>query len=345
MRPRKLSEIAALLGGRLAADIDPVITGAASIEDAGPGDLTFVASLPNLEKLNRCRASGVIISPEMAADLPGIVVDKPFHAFARFLEELQVDLDRVFPVGVHATAVVHAEASVDPTGAVGPFSMVGPGTVVGPRTRIGSHVSIGPDVSLGADCLIYPQVTIREGTVIGDRVILHAGCSIGTDGFGYVPTSEGPHKVPQVGIVVLENDTEVGAGSCIDRATTGKTVIGAGTKIDNQVQIGHNVRVGKACAMSAQTGISGSCVLEDGVTLGGKVGIADHLRVGAGAKVAAMSGLFRDVPAGGSVFGYPALEFKESFRLVAALRKLPDLLRRVGKLERSVKGTDADKEI
>ncbi len=213
------------------------------------------------------------------------------------------------------------------------------GTAIGAGTRIGANVSLGPDCSIGGDCLIYPQVTVREGSVLGNRVILHAGCAIGTDGFGYVPGDHGPHKVPQVGIVVLEDDVEIGAGSCVDRATTGKTLIGAGTKIDNQVQVGHNVMVGRACAMSAQTGISGSCVLEDGVTLGGQVGVGDHLRIGKGAKVAGKSGVIRDVPAGESVFGYPALEFQEGFRLVGALRRLPELLRRVTKLERA--GDDA----
>lgn len=329
----KLSEIAAMLGGRLIGDQDPDISGAASIEDARPGDLTFVARPSLLGKLAACRASAVLIGPDMVTTLPAVQVDQPFHAFGQFLERFRTDPDRVFPPGVHPTAVVHPEADVSLAAAVGPFSVVGAGTVLGAGTRLGSHVSLGCDVTLGRDCVVYPQVTVREGTVIGDRVILHAGCSLGTDGFGYVPTPTGPRKVPQVGIVVLEDDVEVGAGACIDRATTGRTLIGAGTKIDNQVQIGHNVTVGRACAMSAQTGISGSCVLEDGVTLGGQVGVGDHLRIGRGAKVAGKSGLIRDVPAGGTVFGYPALDFQESFRLVGALRKLPELLRRVTRLE------------
>lgn len=335
MRALKLSEIAVLLGGRLVGQRDPLISGAGSIEDAGPDDLTFVARSQLLDKLEGSRAGAVLLGPGMTSALPSILVEQPFHAFGLFLERLRTDPDRVFPPGVHPTAVIHPEADVSLVAAIGPYSVVGPGTVLGAGTRLGSHVSLGCDVRVGRDCLIYPQVTVREGTLIGDRVILHAGCAVGTDGFGYVPTPTGPRKVPQVGIVELQDDVEIGAGTCIDRATTGRTLIGAGTKIDNQVQIGHNVTVGRACAMSAQTGISGSCVLEDGVTLGGQVGVGDHLRIGRGAKVAGKSGVIRDVPAGGTVFGYPALEFQESFRLVGALRRLPDLLRRVARLEKT----------
>jgi UDP-3-O-[3-hydroxymyristoyl] glucosamine N-acyltransferase len=344
MRALNLSEIAVLLGGRLVGDLDPVIEGVAGIEDAGPGDLTFVAKSQYLPKLKDSRASAVIIAPGMVVDLPAIVVEQPFHAFGEFLKHFQTDLDRVFAPGIHPTAVVHPEADVQAARSIGAYCVIGPGTVLGAGTRLNSHVSLGPDVTMGAECLVYSQVTVREGTILGDRVILHSGCHIGTDGFGYVPTPEGPRKIPQVGIVVLEDDVEIGAGTCIDRATTGRTVIGAGSKIDNQVQIGHNVQVGRACAMSAQTGISGSCVLEDGVTLGGQVGVADHLRIGKGAKVAGKSGLIRDVPPGGAVFGYPALEFNEGFRLVGALRKLPDLLRRVAKLEKEDRSAGSSEE-
>ena len=344
MRALNLSEIAILLGGELAGSQDPVIMGVASIDDAGPGDLTFVAKSQLLGKLIGCRASGVIIGPGMTTDLPAVVVEKPFHAFAEVLKHFQTDPDRVFPPGIHPTAVVDPQADVSAVASIGPFTFIGPGTVLGPGTRVGSHVSLGPDVTIGEDCLIYPQVTVREGTVVGNRVILHAGCSIGTDGFGYVPTPSGPGKVPQVGIVVLEDDVEIGAGSCIDRATTGQTRVGAGTKIDNQVQVGHNTIIGRVCAISAQTGISGSCVIEDKVVLGGQVGIGDHLHIGKGAKIAGKSGIIRDVPAEGTQFGYPAVDFQESFRLFAALRRLPELIRRVARLERAGQDGRAPKE-
>ncbi len=344
MRALNLSLIADQLEGRFVGAEDPLIDGAASLEEAGPTDLAFLASAKQQDRLQGCRAGGVIIGPGVETTIPAIVVDKPYHAFARFLEGLQVARDRVFPPGVHPSAVVDSTADLDPTVALGPYCVVGAGCRLGAGTRLGPHVCVGPDVTIGRDCLIYAQVTIREGCVLGDRVILHAGCAVGTDGFGYVPTETGPRKVPQVGIVVLEDDVEIGAGTCIDRATTGQTLVGAGTKIDNQVQIGHNVKVGRACAMSAQTGISGSCTLEDGVTLGGKVGIADHLRVGQGAQVAGMSGLIRDVPPKGVVFGYPALDFTEAFRIVGAMRKLPGLLKRVARLEKRLAG-DGEKNV
>ena len=344
MRALNLSEIAERLGGRLMGSEDPLISGVASLEDAGPGDLTFLADRRNLDKLGECRAGGILVGPDVDnPGIPAIAVEQPFHSFALFLEDFQVARDRVFPPEVHPSAVIHESATIHPSVAVGPFCVVGAGCRIGEGTRLGPHVCLGPDVTIGRDCLVYAQVTIREGCRVGNRVILHAGCALGTDGFGYLPTPQGPRKVPQVGIVVLEDDVAVGACSCVDRATTGQTLIGAGTKIDNQVQIGHNVTVGRSCAMSAQTGISGSCVLEDGVTLGGKVGIGDHLRVGKGAKVAGMSGLIRDVPPGGTVFGYPALEFKESFRLVGALRKLPELLKRVARLEKLAARPDEER--
>ncbi len=333
MRALNLSEIAEQLGGELVGDRDPLIEGVAGIEEAEPGDLTFVAQPRLLKALAHSRASGVIIGPGMETDLPAIRVENPYLAFCGFLEHFLADPDRVFPPGIHPTAVVDPEAEVTAAASVGPYSVIGPGTVLGAGTRIGAHVSLGPDVTVGKDCLIYSRVTVREGTVMGDRVIVHSGCTLGSDGFGYITTSSGLRKVPQVGIVVLEDDVEIGAGSCVDRATMGKTLIGAGTKVDNQVQVGHNVRIGRSCAISAQCGISGSCVLEDQVTLGGQVGVADHLRIGRGALVAGKSGLIRDVPAGASMFGYPALEFREGFRLVGALRKLPELLRRVTRLE------------
>lgn len=348
MRALNLKEIAELLGGELVGDQNPVISGVASIEEAIPGDLTFVAKAQSLPKLAACQASAVLIGPGMDTQLytnmPAVRVEQPFHAFGRFLERFQTDLDRVFPPGVHPTAVVDSSADVSGVASIGPFSVIGAGVKIGKGTRIASHVNLSCDVKLGEDCLLYPQVTVREGTLIGNRVILHVASSVGTDGFGYVPTPTGPGKVPQVGIVVLEDDVEIGAGSCVDRATTGKTVIGAGSKIDNQCQVGHNVQMGRACAMSAQSGISGSSIVEDGVTIGGKVGISDHLRIGTGAKVAGGSGVIKDIPAGKTVFGYPALDFQEAFRLVGALRKLPELLRRVSRLEKASKPDSSSKE-
>ncbi|MFN2371348.1 MAG: UDP-3-O-(3-hydroxymyristoyl)glucosamine N-acyltransferase [Candidatus Krumholzibacteriia bacterium] len=330
-----LSEVAALVGGELVGPGDPRITGVAGIECAGPGDLTFVSRPGLLPALATCGAAAAIIGPGMSTDLPAVRHEQPYAAFARVLALSLPDPDRLFPPGVHPTAVVAPDADVTRAAAVGPYCVIGAGAAVGEGSRLGAHVVLGPDVTVGRDCRLHPHVTIREGCRLGDEVILHAGVVVGTEGFGYLPGPAGLVPVPQVGTVIIGDRVEVGAGSCIDRATTGATVIGEGTKIDNQIQIGHNVRIGRHCALSAQTGISGSSVLGDGVTAGGQVGVGDHLTIGDGVRIGGKSGIVRSVPAGQSVFGYPALEAGEASRIAGALRRLPELLRRVAELERA----------
>ena len=339
MKPLRLSEVADLLDGELVGAEDPEITGVASIEEAGPGDLTFLSSKRHGRALAASGAAAVIVGPDLDVDRPAVRVSDPYGAFASFLERLLPDQDRVFPPGVHPTAVIDRSAEVAGAVAVGPYCVVGSGCVIGAGSRLGAHVVLGCDVVVGMDNLIYPGVIIREGCLLGDRVIIHAGVIIGSDGFGYFPGQGGIGKIPQVGVVEIQDDVEIGAGSCVDRATTGRTVVGAGSKVDNLVQIGHNVIIGKACSLSAQTGISGSSTLGDGVFTGGQVGIGDHIKIGAGVKAGGQSGITHDIPAGQTIFGYPALELAETFRMFAALRRLPQLLRRVSRLERGSGGT------
>lgn len=336
MQEIRLSEIASQVGGVLEGDLDPVITGVAGIDEAGPGDLTFLARPGLAEALARSGAAGVLVGPDLAVSVPAVRVEDPYRAFAGFLARLQTPTDRIFPPGVHPTAVVDPSADVSGAAAIGPYCVVGPGTTVGRGTRLGPHVVLGCDVTVGADCTLHARVTLREGTVVGDRVVIQAGCILGTEGFGYLPSAEGLQQIPQVGIVVLEDGVELGAGVCIDRATVGRTVIGAGSKIDNQVQIGHNVRVGRDCTLSAQTGIAGSSKLGDRVMAGGQVGIADHVTLGNDVKIAAKTGIMKDAADGATLFGYPALDIRESMRMTAAVRRLPDLLKRVAQLEKSL---------
>lgn len=331
--PLRLSEVAALLGGRLREGPDPEITGAGSLGDAGPGDLAFVAGSDRLPEAVRSAAGGFLVPPGLVLEgRPAIEVERPYEAFARFLGRLAPDPDRLYPPGVHATAVVDPTAQVEAL-AIGPYCVIGAGAVVGPGSRLGPHVTIGCDAVVGRDCTLHPQVVVREGCRLGDRVIVHAGTVVGADGFGYLAGPRGQVKIPQVGIVVVEDDVELGALVTIDRATTGSTVIGAGTKLDNQVHIAHNVKIGRCCALSAQTGVAGSTVIGDGVITGGQVGIADHRVIGDGARIGAQSGVTRDVPKGATLFGCPALDFNESFRLTAALRRLPGALARLRALE------------
>ena len=333
----RLSELAGRLGGRWREGADPLITGAASLADAGPGDLSFVAGPGHIAEAKSSGAAAFLVAPGVELGRPVIEVERPYEAFARFLALQLPDPDRLYPPGVHPTAVIHPEAGVEAT-SVGPYCVVGAGATVGPGCRLGPHVTIGCDASIGRDCVLHAQVTVREGCLVGDRVIIHAGTVVGADGFGYLPGPGGQAKIPQVGIVEVQDDVELGALVTIDRATTGRTVIGAGSKLDNQVHIAHNVRIGRHCALSAQTGVAGSCTLRDGVITGGQVGIADHIVIGDGARIGAQAGVIRDVPARAAMFGYPALDFQESFRITAALRRLPAALARLRALENHGRG-------
>lgn len=340
MQKMRLREIAELVGGEVVGE-DAEITGAAGLEDAGAGDLTFVSRASLLPQLASSGAGAVLLGPGMDTELPAILCEDPYRAFAKVLELSLPDPDRVFPPGIHATAVVAADADVA-AAAIGPYCVIGAGTTVGAGTRLGPHVTLGPDVTVGCDCVLHATATVREGCRLGDRVVLQTGVVIGTEGFGYLPGAAGLERIPQVGAVVVEDDVEIGACSCIDRATTGLTVVGAGTKIDNLIQIGHNVRVGRHCALSAQTGISGSSTVGNGVTMGGQVGVADHVKIGDGVKIGAQSGIMKDVEPGGTVFGSPALDVKETFRIKGAMRRLPELLRRVAQLERRERSDDEE---
>lgn len=331
----RLSEVAELVGGERVDDRDPVIRGVAGIDEAGPGDLTFVTNRRYAAKLENCGAEAVIVGPDVETSLPAIRVEHAYPAFARFLAEFQAEDDRVFPPGIHPTAVIDETAELAADVAVGPYCVIGAGVKIGAGTRLGPHVVLGPDVTLGDGCRLYARCAVRENCVIGDRVILHIGVTLGTDGFGYLPSPQGLHKIPQVGIVVLGDDVEIGAGACVDRATTGRTVIGRGTKIDNLVQIGHNVALGSDCALSAQTGLSGSTKVGDRVTMAGQVGISHAVTIGSDVKIGGQSGVSRDLPGQADYFGYPALEAREAFRISSAMRKLPELLRRVAQLERN----------
>lgn len=334
MDPLRLRDLAALLDAELIGDGEVMVGGVAGLEDAGPGDITFLARASLAGRLAGCRAAAVIVGPDTEADRPALRVADPYRTFAGLLARLATPLDRVFPPGIHPTAVIDPSATVGEGVAMGPYAVVGAGCRVGRGTRLGPHAVLECDASVGEDCVLHAHVVVRERCRVGDRAVLHAGCVLGADGFGYLPGPTGLQKIPQVGIVVVEDDVELGAGVCIDRATSGETVIGRGCKLDNLVQVGHNVRIGPHSVFSAQTGIAGSCVIGSGVTMGGQVGLGDHVTVGDNAKVAGKSGVHRDIPDGGVVFGYPALDAGEARRVFAAIRRVPDLIRTVARLER-----------
>ena len=344
MRSFRLSELAEELDAAWDGDCDPDITGVAGLDTAGPGDITFLGQKRLRDLLERSQAAAVVAAPGVDCPVPALRAEDPQAVFVRVMALFSPPLEVQFPPGIHPTALLDRSASVGEQVAIGPYSVVGAGSRIGDGTALGPHVVIGQDVEIGRDCRFYAQVSIREGCVLGNGVILHSGVVIGSDGFGFLAGAEGRTKIPQIGRVVLEDGVEIGANSCVDRATSGETVIGAGTKIDNLVQIAHNVAIGPHCVISAQTGIAGSCQIGSRVAMGGQVGIGDHRQVGDGAQLAAKSGVHRDVPAGRTVFGYPAFERREAFRMVANVRKLPELLARLHRLEEALSPADSDGE-
>jgi UDP-3-O-[3-hydroxymyristoyl] glucosamine N-acyltransferase len=324
-------EVAAISGAALpeGADAARVITGAAALEAAGPSDLAYMDNPKYTDALAATGAGLCLVSARFAMRVPtgttALVSNTPYHAFALVLA-------RFFPTAlkpgsmfgsqgvapgafVHATAVLEAGVTVDPGAVIGPGAEIGAGTVVG------SHAVIGPQVRIGRDCAIGSGCTLQS-TLIGNRVIIHPGVRIGQDGFGFAMSPKGHMKVPQIGRVIIQDDVEIGANTCIDRGASRDTVIGEGTKIDNLVQIGHNVVIGRHCVIVSQVGIAGSSTLEDFVVLGGQVGLAGHLTIGMGAQVAAQSGVAGDVPRGARYGGYPAQPALSWARESALLKSL-----------------------
>jgi UDP-3-O-[3-hydroxymyristoyl] glucosamine N-acyltransferase len=333
MTTRTLRELAAELGGELVGDGSVTISGVAGIREAEPGDITFLANSRYEGYLDETRASAVICSrAARECRVPLIQVDNPYLAYQRLVRVFRPELPRQ-ATGVHPSATVAPDAELGPTCSIGANCVVESGARIGNDTVLMPGCYVGHKVEIGEGCHLYARVTIREDCVIGDRCILHPGVVIGSDGFGFAFDAGVYHKVPQVGNVVIGNDVEVGANTTIDRATTHSTIIGDGTKIDNLVQIGHNVIIGKHCIVVALVGISGSTELEDYVTVGGQAGLVGHIKVGARAMIGAQSGVARSVEPDSIVTGYPAMQHSGWKRLQALIQRLPQLFQRTKDME------------
>jgi UDP-3-O-[3-hydroxymyristoyl] glucosamine N-acyltransferase len=300
-----------------------MLSGVAPLQTAGPGDVSFLDNRKYVPALAETRAGAVIIHPDMAERVPptavAVTTTEPYAAWAR----VAALFHPVPPplAGIHPSAVVAADATIDTSAEVGPLAVIASGAEVGPRCRIGPSAVIGDGVVLGADCRIGAHVTLSHA-LLGARVVVFPGARIGQDGFGFAITMDEFVSVPQLGRVVLEDDVEVGANSTIDRGSLHDTVIGAGSRLDNLVQIGHNVRLGRGCVIVAQAGISGSTILEDHVMVAGQAGLTGHLRIGRRARIGAQAGVMSDVHAGSDVVGSPAQLAREYFRHLAILRRL-----------------------
>ena len=311
-------------------------------EDAGPGDLTFVANARYTQHLETTRASAVIVSPDVTTALPSLLSDNPYLAFARAVALLHPP-ERPEP-GVHPSAQVHPSATLGAGVHVGALAVVGAGVTLGPRSVLHPHVVLYDGVVIGEDCVLHSGVQVREGCRLGRRVVVQNGAVIGGDGFGFARDSRGRYeKIPQVGTVVVEDDVEIGALVAIDRAALKETRIGRGVKIDNLVQIGHSVSIGEDSVLAGQVGIAGSTRVGRGVTLAGQVGVAGHLSVGDGVVVTAQSGIPGSVEAGAIISGSPAIDNRAWLKASAVFSRLPDLQKRVRELERRIAELEARK--
>jgi len=328
-------EIAEKIGAEVVGDGSVELTGLAGIEDAHPGELAFVANRKYLRYLATTHASAVITEADVHSEqLTLLVHPDPYFAFMKAIRIFHPPKE--YSPGIHATAVIAESARVDPSAHIGPNVVIEDSVTVGKRSAVLANVFVGEEVEIGDECLIYPNVTIREQSIIGDRVIVHSGTVIGSDGFGYASADGKHHKILQVGHVAIEDDVEIGANVTIDRATLGVTRIGRGTKIDNLVQIGHNVDIEEGCIIISQTGVSGSTRLGKYVILAGQVGLVGHIEIGDGAIVGAQSGVSKSVMAGKTVSGSPAREIMHARKIDACLSKLPESIKLLKQLDKKI---------
>ncbi len=337
-----LGEIAKLVDGQVIGDEDIAITGVAGIKEAREGDITFVANPRYASLMNTTRASATIVGPGVENNhRPLIKTKNPYLAFTMVMNLLANGNGEVLPPpSIHPTVILGKNVELGSNVSLQPYVVIEDDVQVGDKVIIYPHVYLGRKSRIGDETLIYPHVTIREKIVIGKRVIIHSSTVVGSDGFGFAPVKGVHHKVPQIGTVIVEDDVEIGANVAIDRGTIGKTVIGKGTKIDNLVQIAHNVVIGENSIIVAQAGISGSATLGKGVTMAGQSGVAGHLTIGDNTAVAARAGVMKSLPPDSLVSGFPARPHQKEKRIKASLQRLPELCKTLGQLLKRVAGLE-----
>jgi len=329
----KLQQLAELVNGELKGNPDLEITRVVPIDQAGNGDITFVANPKYVAQLKECQASAVILAPGVdASDIDLIICDNPYLAFAKILTFLQAPKRPL--LGVMPGSQIAESAEVDNSVTVYPGSIVGERVKVGAGTTLYPGVVIYNDVEIGQDCILHANSVVREGCCLHDRVILQPGAVIGSDGFGFAPNGSRYYKIPQIGTVVLENDVEIGANSCIDRGTLGETRIKQGTKLDNLVQIGHNVIIGEDCILVSQSGIAGSTKIGNHCTFGGQAAVAGHLRVGDNVMIGGRGGATNNVAPNQVLSGLPLMPHKQWLRATMTLPKLPEMRKELKQLQK-----------
>ncbi len=344
MNTKTVAELAAVCGGTVSGDSARVIAGANSLDSAEAADLSFVANAKANAAAVQSRAGCLIVDSSFTAEGAWSVirVPEPRRSFARALELLYPK--RPWSPFLHPTAIVASSARVAEDCYIGPYVVVGEETRIQSGCYLAGSVHLGDRVSLGRNCVLHPQVTVYDGVQIGDRVILHSGCVLGADGFGFTPTAQGYEKFPQVGIVIIEDDVEIGANSCVDRASLGATRLGAGTKLDNLVHIAHNCAIGKHVVIAAQTGLAGGVTIGDSAVVGGQVGAGDKAKIAAKAIVGSKSGILssQKINADEPVWGIPARPLRQHLKGLANIGKIERLKKDLRSLEQRLKSLGAE---
>ncbi len=331
----KLRELADLIGGEVKGNGDLKITGYCSLDNPHPAGISYMEKGRDASKLSDIMLGALVTTEQLAHHFTDVIIkDNPRLAFITIMEKFMA-LEEPEPPesAIHPSAVVDPAAEVDPSALVGANAVIEAGARIGSRTRIGAGTFVGRNSKIGDDTLVHPNVTIYHGTEIGDNVVIHSGVVLGSDGLGFVPTKGGHRKFPQVGTVLIEDNVEIGANSCIDRAALDQTIIHSGTKIDNLVQLAHGVSIGSNTVIAAQTGISGSTRIGNWCIIGGQAGFQGHITIGDQSIVAAQSGVFSDLPFKSKVSGYPAKPHAQSLKVLALTFKLPELVEKVKSLE------------
>ena len=333
-----LKEIADFLGCRLIGDESLVISGIASLESAGSGDLTFATEHKYLQRMESSSAGAFIVTEALSAiikDKNLIISDNPYYSLSLLLKQYYRREKR--PMGIDKNVIIAKTATVSESASIYPNVFIDAGAVIKDGAVIYPGCFIGENVIIGRDTLLYPNVVVREDCVIGNNVIIHSGTVIGSDGFGYVLHNGKQNKIPQIGKVIIEDDVEIGANVAIDRAALGETVIGAGTKLDNLVQIAHNVKIGKDCVIAAQVGIAGSTKLGDRVAMAGQAGVVGHVKIGDNVIITGKCGVTNHIKDGEVVAGFPAIESNKWRKNAVLINKLPDMRKKIAELEKKIK--------
>lgn len=337
---KSLAEIAKAIGGRVVGDGTLIITGVSGIKEAKSGDLTFLANPKYLPMASTTMASAIVVGKDVTVEGKSVVqTDNPSLAFAQIVGMLKEDLTPKVK-GIHPTAIIAKDAKIGERVGIGPHVVVESGASIGDDSIICANVFIGEKTSLGKKCLIYPNVTIREEITVGNNVIIHSGTVVGADGFGYAQMGDIHVKIPQTGVVIIEDDVELGANVCVDRARFDKTVVGKGTKVDNLVQIAHNVQIGENCLVIAQCGIAGSTTVGRSVILAGQSAVTGHIHIGDRTVVTAQAGVTKSLAGGMFVSGSPAADHREVMKIDAHKNRLPEYAKTIKDLKARVEALE-----